>query len=400
MSEVNHHFRDLIAEYYMRRKYHLHEKLVQIKPLTSNIKYRVTVSAQSSIQISADRITFISADEAAQLLRNFGSIITKLELNGAHSNGVVMLKIGNLVNTYCADTLNEITVERLTGTILVNWVKSFESIQSVTITNVRDTDNIGLNRLFPLMNRLEVKLTYSPPDSTFLRYRFEHLTELKLTLGQYNYDPAIQQILLLNHQISRFYSDNFLTAPTAHFISVHLPNLRSLSLASHPFQIYGYTENPIYFPNVTEFALTLFNSDQDRPDTFPFIFDRLESISLFSQHLSDEWIEFIVANRHLNTVAMPWTKLTYQQLTTLIEALADLNEINNACFTNDENVHDNGILRIMNEANQVNVVKCSLSIVHDLDIFLENIPRTWNLVENWSDDQEIAHVTLNRLFSE
>lgn len=396
MAEVNRRCHNLIEEFHMRRKYQIHQKTIEIKPLTTNTKIQVT-NPTSSVQISTDRIIFNSADEAIQFVRSFGPMLTKLELNGIHSNGVVMYQVGNAINKHCTNGLNEIKFNRLSGALFASWVNSFESVQSVTIINVRDSENIHLNQLFPMMNSLDVRMGHPQSDSTFLHHHFEHLIALKVSLGViYNHDPVIKEILQLNPQIIRFHSENFLTASTARWLSENYPNLQSLGLASHPFEIYGFTEEPIHFAKVTEFALTLYNSNQDQPDTFPFTFDGLKSFAIFGQSLSHAWIEFIAKNQQLNTVAMPWTKLRYHQLKGLIEQLPALNEISNACDMDNDNVENIEIFRIMNEVNQVNVVKCTLSILHDLDVFVKNIPDTWTLVENRTDDQEITTLTLVR----
>lgn len=396
LAETNDHFRDLIAEHYMRSKFHLHEKLIILKPLAANAELRANNNVLN-VQISEDQIIFNEANEIFQLLRNFGSILVRLELNGVHSNDFIMLEIAKHVKEHCSSSVQEIILRQLNTAITSNWIESFPSVHSVTIHNIKNYENIQIDLMFPMVERLDVKIQQAK-NSSFLARHFEHLTHLTMTIGvMYTENPDIESILLANPQLISFHTGHYLTARTATLLSNQCPKLDSLSLANSMYQSYGTEESPIFFPHVKDFSLKLFNSDQDDPRTFPFKFQQLQSLTLFARNLPDDWIEFIVENNALEIVSIPWVNPTYAQLERIIEALPSLNTIEIG-LSEERNILP--ISRLLNEDNQLKTVKILAEIFSDYLGIIDSVRGKWCLFDKWVEQKgahdQIVHLTLKR----
>lgn len=396
LAETNIHFRDLIAEHYMQGKFRLHEKLITIKPLAASADLRANNNV-SSIQISEDQIIFNEANEIFQLLRNFGSMLIRLELNGVHSNDFIMLEIAKHVKTHCLSSLQEIALRQLNTAIISNWIEPFPSVHSVTIENIKNYHNIAIDLMFPMVERLDVKIQQAK-NSTFLARHFEHLTHLTMTIGvMYTENPAIESILLANPQLISFHTWHYLTAQTATLLSRQCPKLESLGLANSMYQSYGTEENPIIFPRVQDFTLKLFNSDQDDPRTFPFKFQKLQSLTLLARWLPDDWVEFILVNNELEHLSIPWVDPTYDQLKRIVEALPSLNTIEIAL---SEERNATPISRFLNEDSQLNTVKISAAVYSAYLEVIENVREKWSLFDKWVERKgtydQTVHLTLKR----
>lgn len=242
----------------------------------------------SSYFIRFENDSFHSRNLGAILnvLKYFGDSIKKLAIFTAFvPDGGIHKSVGQMINEHCSETLVELEVLHFYADVFKYFTKPFRAVESVAfghVINVDERDYLPMSQLFPNLKRLVLILDQMLNSSYIVRH-LPHLNYLMIKDKSYQSSvdgdaAGLEKLIKLNPQIRNINFES-VESPRVKFVSEHLPDLDSLSLAG----VDG--GNQIHFRNVTKFVMRGIPS---------FIrFDYLQEVHAICLTECNRWIDFM-----------------------------------------------------------------------------------------------------------
>lgn len=254
---------------------------------------------ESQITEFSDSIMFSDLKLAKQVLTNFGSVLSKVEVNFDDLNENVHAEIIQSVNSI--DSLVDLHLHQCKGNIFRGISKPFGNVKNLRLQgqlNTLKSATLQLNALFPALESLDVGYLYVS-DAKSIEQKMPHLKHLHVEFLKVAFSESnIENLMKFNPQITslklRFNSPEFVQK-----VSKWLPNLEKFK-----FELKSSNAKSGFGPEIR-----LNNLKEAEIHSFPLYSPRklqlkqLETLNLyFTGALSNSWIQFIAANSQLKSV--------------------------------------------------------------------------------------------------
>lgn len=296
LSKTNKYFSN-VAEDILGQN--LSKKLVIFKAL---LPYS---SRQLSITETDEYIQVLYAKNAIKMIEKFGWSFRNLKIEHATNRQNLCQKqikeVFELIQVHCAETLNQLHLERLTFDFFENVTKPFKNVQNVTLKGDMaglGNDQLTFQQIFPSLQSLHLD-DVRCHKMNILESELPHLEHLHVNVNKYDStairtiinlikkNPLIRSIVLINAD------ENMLQ-----LISNELSKLERLSI----FNYEERTPNTLqcHFKNVKSFHIENCH-DQSVPSGISFG-EQLEDFESTAYPLDHEYTDFIVNNRNLKKI--------------------------------------------------------------------------------------------------
>lgn len=374
MAKVNRNYYDLIVDHQIVGKYRLNEKNVVI---CSNRTYTSEI-------VDPDWLVISEIDKAVDIIQLFGHLITKIHINGEHINITEMEKITKNINANCFSSLRAITLLE-TKESLNNWSNTFPNVVDITISNLRDYNDMDIYRVFPNIQKMKLTLP-STYNSSILDHRYNHLEELEYYehIVSETSHSALVDFLRRNQQIRSFVTNKPLTKALLEVIRDNLVGLETIGLTNYPFfSLRDEIDEVIHLKNVKNIQFYAFQTLDDVSNELPLSFDRLESMHLYTFSISDDFLRMIIEQRALKMLVIPWCNIEMNQLLRIVTELGELEKI----IVKYSSAHEttiNDLWDILRQGEQLRFVDIVLGFEADRDEIIAMIPAGWILIGDGS----------------
>lgn len=221
-----------------------------------------------------------------KLLRNFGELISDLQINFALFNIQFCKILEQYLATYCSVSLNFLTLScNPTRKLFDNIVIPFENVYSIKMESCCFLrSKISYREFFPRLRYLQV-------DST--RYETRIITNTTIPsirslaiLDDFE-ETEISELLKLNSQIEKLLLVSNYSSKLIRRLNNILPNLYCLCLHELPDNFFMDSFEVIQLNNIRVFSM----SSTIRLRSIPFEFTKLEHLSILAPlHLNTKWL--------------------------------------------------------------------------------------------------------------
>lgn len=309
VAEITPNMRDLIERHYIIGKYRLNEDISSI-----SINYQ-----DCSLETMQNANITIDCDGILRLLRHYGSIISHLNLHIDPFSERKAAEFAAHIGRYCRETLTTLHLRYLGYTITNQWNSEFPNVHDLKIRIGQQS--INFPQIFPNIHSLSITVNED------LSYDSIHLHQLKhVNYRELLFFPSrtfLRCLIRSNRQLESFRSEAFLNIRELEFISVNLVELKTLEIASYPYEL-ADNEEPIvvHFPEVKEFTLVLIGRDPH--EDISITFDKLEFVEIRTDRVSAILMEFITRNQQLRRISLPRAEISNDQFDDLLRELPDL----------------------------------------------------------------------------
>lgn len=257
----------------------------------------------------------IGCGSAELFLSTFASSIDRLLVETTEDPK----EIGGLVNEYCAEKLQHLTIKTLKSGIFGKMTKPFEKVERLEYieNSLMEKDNsIKLDQLFPKLSSLQIT---GFDEATIFNAQYPNLKHLK---ANWLASPKTTDFLKKNPQIKSIdvqYIDFNLLAN----IQDNLHQLETLSIGV-PSDMHSYKGKPMRFDTVKTFNLSEIGQ---RLRSGNLIFANLESMALKAfQDVDDkEWMQFLEENKQVKNLTLQGVDASI--LLTVADYLHDLKQL-------------------------------------------------------------------------
>lgn len=332
---MNQRYKDVITEHIIKGKLRFHEKEIVI---TGESSFQRSASSTWLSNISSDSIMITNFEEAINVLRNFGYLITKLKFYSTRrsftsSNSA---DIVNAIGEYCSNELKQFRIWQVKSHLVNKWNKTFDNVVNVTIHDDYTSGDqfLQINRIFPNVERLDIEwLDIKNPNETFIVQHYPYLMHLECIIGKVNEKSTlVENLLKLNPHLRSLKVKNMVDIEVLRFVNETLPELEKLTFVAESNDFYGVrngssvSDSSVHLKNVKELTMVFFASleNSQKPLRFPVTFDRLEALDLSIEIFGNEALDFLKQNTHLKKLSLPRNKITYGQLNEIVDSLPNL----------------------------------------------------------------------------
>lgn len=365
VSEKDDRFKRLIRDHFLRNQYQLHDRTICI--------------ANDPNNFFPDEYCFLINNHgtALKFLRNFGDLVSKLNIIGYGITQDQINEIGNHINTHCSQSLTELTLEKIKENPIAQWTNVFPKLESLYFQKTKETKQLRIHTIFPNLKRFEIERDQRS-SFAFLGHNFPQLEHFKLDAGLMTENPHLKGALLLNPQLKSFHTDSRFDTKFIQFINKHLPHLLSLGIE---YTSFGDSEvdETVHFEHVRDFTLNVFNMPPNKIFILRlFGFKQLETIELNCRILNEKLMEFIKQQKQLKTMKLVGPNPTYDDLVDLIQALPQLKEIHLPWVNADVS---EGVVGILMNETPIEILSLELSS-QNRDKLMVALPNNWRLVND------------------
>lgn len=362
VAENGERFKRLIGENFLRDQLKLHERTICV------------ANEPKEYYENVDCFLINQHKTTLTFLRNFGDMVTQLNIIGNGIDQYKMDQITNYVNQFSSKSLIELTLERIHKNPIIHWQDEFPKLEILNLRKTNDPNGAHIQLIFPKLRRLEIE----SDKFGSIGYKFAHLEHLKIDAGLLSQTPvSLSLALSLNSQLRSFHMDVHFDVDFLHSINIKLSHLENLGLEYTSIGVSKNTQ-PVFFENVKEFSFNVYHMPAEKKFIFKLLtFQQLKTLHLTCRSLNADLINFIKPNILLNTVKIMGMHPAYSELVTTIEALPKLVEIH-TIWENPEK--SSGVLDIMRNENSI------LSVTLETNdstrgLLLASIPSSWIMVK-------------------
>lgn len=267
MADEDASTRQTIADH-MKHVYHIHDVLIRLDhpELTET-----------------DTVSISNFEVAHKFLHHFGHMITKLEFSNIY--GLFTMEQLKMLQTdiekHCAKTLEHITLIGVGNYLLSETKEVFPCVTQVSLRSIDyPADNLELNRIYPMMERLEIHVHYPRSLPSIVRH-YPNLKHLRVEeYGNRLYNEYVHDLIDMNPQLVCLHLNTFPDVPFLRFIREKLPNLESMELTCNTFDRVHRQRNErevVHFESMRNFSL---HTPLNCPRPIPVSFDHLEKITV------------------------------------------------------------------------------------------------------------------------
>lgn len=321
IADMNYVLQQIVTKHFLLRKFRLHERVVSIGEPTKPL-----YKSDSKIEEWGDTIAVVDPVYALKFLRNYGHLITRLEVRqpARDSNKVWNYILQLYVNEYGCEHLKELQVHTHFDTI--EWKKPFQQLETLRILKgwLEYVNTTNFDGMFPVLRNLELTATKKPVLNLFA-LQFPNLENFTFELHPDNENSTAfyEKFLDLNPQIKNvvFYgAQNFKDLKS---LSEKLHSLETLDVSVKP----ACSDNEIasiQFKNVKQCKFTLLRSTQ----FIPMMFDQLEHLQFNFNNVTDDAVmKFLSQQQNLKVLELSTEPLKLNQWSTLLENMPHLTKL-------------------------------------------------------------------------
>lgn len=374
MAKLNRNYYDLIVDHQILGKYRLNEKVFVICSNRTN----------TSEDVNADWLVVNDYRKAIDVIQLFGHLITKIQINAEHMNAAEMGQMTENINANCFSSLVAITLLE-TKESLNNWSKTFPNVINITISNLRDYNDMELHRVFPNIQYMKLTLP-STYNSSILDHRYKYLKYLEYYehIVSENSHSAFEDFLRRNPQIRSFITNKPLTKVAFELIRDNLVELETIGITNYPFfSLRNEIDEVIHLKNVKTVIFYAFQTLDGVSNELPLSFDQLESMHLYTFSISDEFLQMIIEQRALKMLAIPWCNIEMNQLLRIVTELGELEKIVVKYISEDETAI-NDLWDTLRRGEQLRFVDILLGFKVDRDEVIAATPDGWIFIGDGS----------------
>lgn len=241
-----------------------------------------------------------------KLLRCFGHLIFRLEFIQnkiiTPENTEIAYHMLNYINKYCANSLQNILIDNAQISVLERIEEPFTKVFNLYYTNCNVFAQDSFNRLFPNMTNLYAVFQHNDEPMTHqYGQRINHFPRLKALGILNNYSPMVpnientSSILRSNPQLTSLMIRNYDQYNLLLDSDVFRNALKCLqNLEKFIFHVDALStdlnDDIIQLNNLNDFTLFL---EAPKTNEIPFLFPKLETLTLQCAHVSDGCYQFI-----------------------------------------------------------------------------------------------------------
>lgn len=370
MAKLSRNYYDLIVDHQILGKHRLNERVVVICSNRTN----------NNEVANPDWLVINNNDEAIDIIRLFGHLITKIQINAEHINTIEMEKITDIINTNCFSSLLSIALLE-TKESLRNWTNTFPNVENITISNVRDYIDMEIHRVFPNIQFMKLTLP-STYNSSILDHQYKHLEyfEYYEHIVSEASHLAFEDFLRRNQQIRSLITNKPLKKASFEIIRDNLIELETIGLTNYPFfSLHNEIDEVIHLKNVKNVIFYAFQTLDGVTNELPLSFDRLETMHLYTFSISDDFLRMIIEQSGLKMLAIPWCNIEMNQLLPMVTALEKMEKIV-VKYTSKDETSINDLWNVLGQGKQLKFVDIVLGSEADRDELIAIIPDGWIFV--------------------
>lgn len=319
-ADLGPRYRDLITQH-SAKKFQFHEKTIKIS--LSSMK------GQSDIDISSEnKISIKSVAAILKTLRNFGHLISKLEIDVLSMRPSEQHLIDQYINEYCRSALVEICCKYFNENTMDAWKKPFESVEKVTLEfgSINEPTGNRLNETFPKMRYLKHRMF-----KTIAKLHTEqHYPFLVFFEVFYRESVDLKQFLTLNRQLQTLHIWYSVEMEFFQFLNQTLPDLEDLQFTLDGTNHLGDdVHDSILLSNVKRLAIEWKSRDYHEIERFTEIFPNIEEFKIFFYEIQvpSQWIEVITQMKALKKLTIVTGRLNTQEFCRIMSELTNLAEL-------------------------------------------------------------------------
>lgn len=386
VSEINEKFHQLIAKNYIMAKSRLHEKTLFIKSAKPD------ATTLSFYEEHSDHSTVKEYELTSKLLRNFGYILTKLDVDGSDFDFYYLEKLIDQIEKYCAKTVVTIALRNMERMPIANW-HPFESVTHVVFDRIELYKNVPAHRIFPNLRSLDI-FPLKRSNLTCIQQHYPNMEHFGIHSTATNSNQNfVENLVQLNAHLQSLTIADAINRTFIEFLRDKLPNLKALHLISVLSEFFEEGIGELHFKSIADFTITIYKNSNRRKLPFPFTFAKLKSLTLNIPLLGAGAIESIVKNRDLRVLVIQMATPTYDQLKQILDGLPNLREIYSAY---SKSAVTNGIGRIMAENTSLDQINVSFGIYQTHKRAIESIkPPHWQYIGD-KKHQSIQYAAFRR----
>lgn len=303
------------------------------------------------------------------------------------------------IEQYASKSLVQLTLSHVNDHLYTTTKQTFPRVTEFTIISTNLTGNLQLDRIYPRMARLTIKVPTTEMLYSLHRH-YKNLIHLKVELGINANNVNLLPILALNPQIKSLALPEFPGPDLLHAINTTLPALETLWVKCSSdgiLELYANQQSHVHFANVNTLTIRF------RPNSFfpnnrviPMTFERLEELELETSELREIAIQLIEQNEQLKVLSLPWLETNeIPRLLGVIERLSELDEIR---LRWSADVSEADTLRLMEDIGQLTKVVFLEVAANDVEKLKSIVSIEWS----WRNGETIfgsTDVTFRRLSS-
>lgn len=328
VAGLNSHFRDLILQHYLNRKY-------DINWAEENIRLRIE---QYSVSLDTENGTNIAfgAKQTLQRLSTFGHFFRRMNIEYDTRANIKhdVQQIASYMHRYCRQAKQQATVRYYTDRRLnANNHPSivFEDIEHIRLVPSDSPVSIRLNETFPRMQHFH--LVYTNEELPFIGQYHPHLTSFRME-KHFVGDPDLFDFIRLNPQIRHFEGRTFQNHSYFRQMSETFTDLETLIILNDWMcECANPLNETIQFESVKHFELFLSAEKLEYSnlrEKIPALqFGHLETFKLAaltpedsSDELIDVMCELIAQNHMLHSVELVTPEWSFEQMQRLFQSAA------------------------------------------------------------------------------
>lgn len=319
-ADLGPRYRDLITQY-SAKKFRFHEKTIKIS--LSSMK------GQNDIDVSSEnKISMKSVAAILKTLRNFGHLISKLEIDVLSMKPLEQHLIDKYINEYCRRALIEISCKYFNENTMDEWKKPFENVEKVTLDfgSMNEPTGNRLNETFPKMRYLKHRMFKTIVKS----HTEQHYPFLVFFEVFYRESVDLKQFSTLNRQLRTLHIWYSVEMEFLLFLNQTLPELDDLQFTlDGTNHLRDDVHDSILLSNVKKLAIECKSSDYHEIEHFTGIFPNIEEFKLFFYEIQvpSQWIEVITQMNTLKKLTIATGRLNTQEFCRIMSELTNLVEL-------------------------------------------------------------------------
>lgn len=367
----------------MISKFQINEKL-----------FKIGRTWNENIELTATDFECSKYATVLKILRNFGYLITKIEFDSDRQKKSETEEIARQINRYCSKSLRVITIIDDEVDVIEQFKRTFDKVENVTLQSISHLRNMPIHRIFPMMRRLDAVVINTLANVTFLECTFPNLVHLRFAASfvDDNYSP-LNNFLRLNPQLTSFEILYLSNVEFLRGVNNFLPKLETLDVSTIPSHFFGKQDDVVRFKNVKNFKLFFYYGGKDEmPERFPFAFDRLEHLDLYTDDMPEQWLESIMkSGGNLKRLILPrnFPAMDHSRLSKIFKSAPYIKEIR---LRWDRSLMGNGIDRLMNDDNQLEKILLFVPC-DDQNLLLQNVSQAWKVNQTFLLDFESPKIS-------
>lgn len=267
--------------------FRIHEKVIRF----SSNKYERENSSMVIIQNNHTIFPF---------LRNFGHLITNIQLLGQWVDADHVEEISVYIEQYCSATLTELDLDRTGTGLTTNTKKTFPCVVRLKLRFLADVNDLEINRIYPALEEFTIE-TNVPLNLSAAQF-YSNLKRLNLLEYLYEDDGGVRELLRLNPQLNALHLRRAPTFSLLKAINETSPNLESLSIGYRRQKTQPTNGETVHFENIKHFSVRIMERFGQSHET-PITFKKLQTLEISTNRFHIP-LNLVQQNFELKSIAL------------------------------------------------------------------------------------------------